>query len=132
MYMYMPLTLYGCYFWQACNTPHFSIIRFITVLTHARCYNKYIVTNFGGEKWSKMFKENLPQFLGSKAHGFYKKILSSVGKLMLKLRCILQPSIFAQKNLDITILAELILQLKRQEKDTNCLEKKEKKQSFLV
>ena len=40
MYMYMPLTLYGCYFWQACNTPHFSTIKFITVLTHARRQEK--------------------------------------------------------------------------------------------
>ena len=40
MYMYMPLTLYGCQFWQACNTLHFSTIKFITVLTHARCQEK--------------------------------------------------------------------------------------------
>ena len=67
-----------------------------------------------------MFKENLPQFLGSKAHGFFQENSFLDWKVNAEIEVHLITMYFCTKNLDITILAELILQLKRQEKDTNC------------
>ena len=57
---------------------------------------KKIGENFG---WSLY----VPWLFGYKAHGFFNKNMSLGGKLVLKLGCVLYPSIFAQQNLKITI-----------------------------